>query len=78
MPAAQVEAVVREAAGELLADLRLFDVYRGEPLPAGTRSLAFTLAFQAPDRTLAEEDVHPVRGRIVAALQEKLGVVLRA
>jgi phenylalanyl-tRNA synthetase beta chain len=77
MEAAHVAAVVREAAGELLADLRLFDVYRGEPLPAGMRSLAFTLSFQAPDRTLAEDDVLPVRGRIVAALQEKLGVGLR-
>ena len=69
---------MRAAAGDLLASLRLFDVYRGDPLPAGTRSLAFTLTFQAPDRTLAEEDVVPARARIIAALKDNLGVDLRA
>ncbi len=78
LPAARIEATVRAAAGELLASLRLFDVYRGEPLPAGTRSLAFTLTFQAPDRTLAEEDVLPLRARIIEALKDNLGVELRA
>ena len=78
MPAAQIEETVRAAAGELLASLRLFDVYRGEPLPAGTRSLAFTLSFQAPDRTLTEDDILPVRARIIGMLKEKLGVDLRA
>jgi phenylalanyl-tRNA synthetase beta chain len=78
MPAARIEETVRAAAGDLLASLRLFDVYRGEPLPAGTRSLAFTLTFQALDRTLAEDDVQPARARIIAALKEKLGVELRA
>ncbi len=77
LPAADVEAVVREAAGVLLAELRLFDVYRGEPLPAGSRSLAYTLTFQSAERTLGEDDVQPARGRIVAALREKLGVGLR-
>ena len=78
MPAARIEAVVRVAAGDLLASLRLFDVYRGEPLSAGTRSLAFTLTFQAPDRTLAEDDILPVRARIIESLKDKLGVDLRA
>ena len=78
MPAADVAAVVRAAAGPLLDDLRLFDVYRGEPLPAGSRSLAFTLTFQSHERTLGEEDVLPARERIVATLKEKLGVGLRA
>jgi phenylalanyl-tRNA synthetase beta chain len=62
LPAARIEETVRAAAGDLLASLRLFDVYRGEPLPAGMRSLAFTLTFQAPDRTLAEDDVHSACG----------------
>jgi phenylalanyl-tRNA synthetase beta chain len=78
LPAARIEATVRAAAGDLLASLRLFDVYRGEPLPAGTRSLAFALTFQAADRTLAEEDILPARARIIAALKDKLGVDLRA
>jgi phenylalanyl-tRNA synthetase beta chain len=78
LPAALIEGTIRTAAGNLLSSLRLFDLYRGEPLPAGTKSLAFTLAFQAPDRTLAEDDVLPVRARIVAALKEQHGVDLRA
>jgi len=78
LPAARVEATVRAAAGDLLASLRLFDVYRGEPLPAGTRSLAFALTFQAPDRTLAEDDVQPVRALIITELKNELGVDLRA
>ncbi|HEY5999097.1 MAG TPA: phenylalanine--tRNA ligase subunit beta, partial [bacterium] len=78
MAAARIETVVREAAGELLVDLRLFDVYRGEPLPKGSRSLAYTVTFQSTERTLGEEDVLPLRGRIVAALKDTLGVGLRA
>jgi len=78
MPAALVEETVRAAAGDLLASLRLFDVYRGDPLPTGTRSLAFTLIFQAQDRTLAEDDMQPARARIIAALREQLGVELRS
>ncbi len=78
LQAALVEETVRAAAGDLLASVRLFDVYRGDPLPAGTRSLAFTLTFQAADRTLAEEDVQPARARIIAALKDKHGVELRA
>jgi len=78
LPATQIEATVRAAAGALLTTLRLFDLYRGEPLPAGTKSLAFTLTFQALDRTLAEDDVAPVRARIIEALKGNLGVELRA
>ena len=52
VPAAEVEAALREGAGELLEALRLFDVYTGAPVPAGSRSLAYALTFRAPDRTL--------------------------
>ncbi len=69
--------VVREAAGELLADARVFDVYEGPQVGAGMRSLALALSFRAGDRTLADEDVAPVRERIVAALGEQLGGELR-
>ncbi|MFI5003868.1 MAG: phenylalanine--tRNA ligase subunit beta [Solirubrobacterales bacterium] len=75
--AAAVLEVVREAAGALLADTRVFDVYEGPQVGEGMRSLALTLSFRAPDRTLADEDVAPVRERIVAALSEKLGGELR-
>ncbi|MEA2153782.1 MAG: phenylalanyl-tRNA synthetase beta chain, partial [Solirubrobacteraceae bacterium] len=74
--AAQVLASAREAAGELLADVNVFDVYAGEQVGEGRRSLALALSFRAPDRTLTEEDVAPARERIVVALGE-LGGELR-
>ncbi|MGH2855758.1 MAG: phenylalanine--tRNA ligase subunit beta, partial [Solirubrobacteraceae bacterium] len=77
VPAAAALDVVRAAAGELLADARVFDVYEGPQVGAGTRSLALALSFRAGDRTLADEDVAPVRERIVAALGERLGGELR-
>ncbi len=75
--AAQVLEAVREAAGELLDEVGVFDVYSGPQVGQGKRSLALSLAFRAQDRTLAEEDVAPVRERIVAALGG-LGGELRA
>ncbi len=68
VPAARVLAVVREAAGELLGEAKVFDVYRGEQVGEGRRSLALALSFRAADRTLTDEDIAPVRERIVAAL----------
>ncbi|MEA2288311.1 MAG: phenylalanyl-tRNA synthetase beta chain, partial [Solirubrobacteraceae bacterium] len=78
VPAAAVLAVVRRAGGDLLADARVFDVYRGAQVGEGRTSLALALEFRAPDRTLSDEDVAPVRDRIVAALREDLGGELRA
>ena len=55
VPAAEVEAALREGAGELLESVRLFDVYTGDQVGEGKKSLAFALRFRAPDRTLTEE-----------------------
>ncbi|MBW3573268.1 MAG: phenylalanine--tRNA ligase subunit beta [Actinobacteria bacterium] len=68
-PAAAVAATLRAAGGELVAELRLFDVYRGDKLGAGRRSLAFTVRFQAPDRTLTDDEVAAVRRRLVEAVE---------
>jgi phenylalanyl-tRNA synthetase beta chain len=77
-PAAEVAAAAREAGGELLEDAQLFDVYRDEAvLGAGRRSLALRLTFQAPDRTLSDDEVRPVRERIVQALAERFRAELR-
>jgi phenylalanyl-tRNA synthetase beta chain len=78
VPAATVLATVREAGGTLLTDVRVFDLYRGEQVGEGRKSLALALAFRAPDRTLTDEDVAPLRKRIVAALRDGLGGELRA
>jgi phenylalanyl-tRNA synthetase beta chain len=77
VPAAAAVELVRETAGELLDDVQVFDVYTGPQVGEGRRSLALALSFRAPDRTLAEQDVAPVRERIVAALGERLGGELR-
>jgi len=74
--AADVLAAVRAAAGELLEEARVFDVYSGEQVGEGRRSLALALSFRALERTLTDEDIEPVRGKIVAALRE-LGGELR-
>ncbi len=75
--AARVLDAVREAAGALLDEVGVFDVYSGPQVGEGRRSLALSLAFRAPDRTLTDEDVAPVRERVVAALAA-LGGELRA
>jgi phenylalanyl-tRNA synthetase beta chain len=78
VPAATVLHTVREAGGALLQDVRVFDVYHGAQVGEGRKSLALALAFRAPDRTLTDEDVAPLRDRIVAALRDGLGGELRA
>jgi phenylalanyl-tRNA synthetase beta chain len=78
VPAAAVVQVVRDAGGDLLADARVFDVYRGAQVGEGRTSLALALQFRAPDRTLSDDDVAPLRDRIVEALKDKLGGELRA
>ncbi len=75
--AAQVEALIRQSGGKLLVDIRLFDVYRGGQVPAGKKSLAYALTFQAPDRTLTDEDTKKLRAKIVARLERELGASLR-
>jgi phenylalanyl-tRNA synthetase beta chain len=78
VPAGAVLDVVRRAGGELLTGARVFDVFRGAQVGQGRVSLALALTFRAPDRTLTDEDVAPVRDRIVGALRDDLGGELRA
>lgn len=78
VPAATVLASVCEAGGALLQDVHVFDLYRGAQVGEGHKSLALALAFRAPDRTLTDEDVAPLRERIVTALRDGLGGELRA
>ncbi len=67
----------REAGGSELHEARVFDVYRGEQLGEGKKSVALHLAFQAPDRTLTDEEAAAVRDRIVAALRDRFDAELR-
>jgi phenylalanyl-tRNA synthetase beta chain len=77
VPAAQVADLIRQSGGKLLVDVRLFDVYHGDPVPPGKKSLAYALTFQAPDRTLTDDDTKKLRQKIVARLARDVGAVLR-
>jgi phenylalanyl-tRNA synthetase beta chain len=71
-------AAAREAAGPELRGVRVFDVYRGEQVGPGRKSVALHLVFQAPDRTLSDEDAAALRARILDVLAERFGAELRA
>ncbi|MBU7599904.1 phenylalanine--tRNA ligase subunit beta [Streptomyces sp. P38-E01] len=77
VPAAEVEAALREGAGELLESLRLFDLYTGEQLGGDAKSLAYALRFRAADRTLTAEEVGAAREAAVAVAAERTGAELR-
>jgi phenylalanyl-tRNA synthetase beta chain len=74
--AEKVDKAIRQAAGALLVNLSLFDVYRGQGMVGGARSLAYRLRLQAADRTLTDDDVASVRSKIEAATA-KMGATLR-
>ena len=74
---AQAEEVITAAAGKLLRDVKLFDIYRGAGVPQGKKSMAFSLELRADDRTLTDTDSEAVVSRILAALKEKLDASLR-
>jgi phenylalanyl-tRNA synthetase beta chain len=77
VPAAQVAGLIRQTGGKLLVDVRLFDLYRGGQVPAGKKSLAYALTYQAADRTLTDEETRKLRHKIVSRLERELGAVLR-
>lgn len=77
VPAAAVEAALREGAGELLESIRLFDVYTGDQIGEGKKSLAYALRFRAPDRTLKEGEAAAARDAAVALAAERTGAVQR-
>ena len=74
---AQAEKIIADAAGKLLRDVQLFDIYRGVGVPAGKKSMAFSLELRADDRTLTDADSEAVTNKILAALAEKLNATLR-
>lgn len=77
VPAAEVERVLTEGAGELLESIRLFDVFVGSQIGEGKKSLAYALRFRAPDRTLTVEEASAARDAAVALAAERVGAVLR-
>ncbi|HMZ51999.1 MAG TPA: phenylalanine--tRNA ligase subunit beta, partial [Candidatus Sumerlaeota bacterium] len=72
-----LERTIRKAGKELLAGVKLFDVYEGDKVEAGKKSLAFSLTYRAPDRTLKDQEVIDRHGEVVAALKKENDAVLR-
>ena len=73
----QIEEVIKESADEILRGVKLFDIYRGIPIPPGKKSLAFTLTYRRDDRTLTDEEVVKVHKVVLENLENKLNAVLR-
>ena len=77
VPAEKVESEARAAGGELLEDLRLFDVYRGDSIPAGTKSLAYAITYRVPGRQLGDKEVDKAHQKIEGRLRHVLKAQIR-
>jgi phenylalanyl-tRNA synthetase beta chain len=77
VPAGSILAAIDDGGEGLVEKRRIFDVYEGDPIPPGRRSIAVNLAVRAPDRTLSDEDVAPIRRAIVEAVEQATGATLR-
>lgn len=75
---AEIEQAMLKAGGKLLEQVELFDEYKGENVPEGERSLAFSLVYRSPDRTLKDEEVEPVHQKVRNALVKQFNVALRS
>jgi phenylalanyl-tRNA synthetase beta chain len=76
--AGEVAAAAHEAVGPELREFRAFDVYRGDQVPPGRKSIAFSVTFQSSERTLTDDDAAELRNRIVSRLERDFGAQLRA
>jgi len=67
----EIKDIIRKVGGDLIEELRLFDLYKGKQVPAGYKSLAYSIVYRAPDKTLTEEEVNAVQDRIMTVLSSK-------
>jgi phenylalanyl-tRNA synthetase beta chain len=77
IPAGRVAEVIMLAGGRMVTDTVLFDVYRGDQIGKGKKSLAYSLTYQSTDKTLTDHDVSQIRQRIIRRLEQELGAILR-
>jgi phenylalanyl-tRNA synthetase beta chain len=78
LPAERVAELIRQTGGKVVSNVSLFDVFRDEKIGAGRKSLAYSITYQASDRTLSDKDVAGIRTRILRRLEQELGAVLRS
>ena len=76
--AGAVADLIRQTGGALVSSVRLFDVFRGGQVGAGKKSLAYSITYQASDRTLTDGEVAGVRQKIIKRLERELGAILRS
>ena len=77
VPAAAMQAAIEQAAGAILENVKLFDVYKGKGIPEGKKSVAYSLSMRAADRTLTDEECDKAMKNALAALERSFGAVLR-
>lgn len=77
IPSVEILKVIGNSGVSLVADVRVFDLYRGKGIPEGKKSTAYTIRYAAPDRTLTDEEVNEAHTKIIKALEMELGAVLR-
>jgi phenylalanyl-tRNA synthetase beta chain len=72
--AQQILETIQASGSDLVQDITLFDVYQGRQIPAGYRSLAYSIRYQAPDRTLTDSEIQAAEDAIMLRLQSELGI----
>ena len=72
-----IEQAIRETGGDLLEAVLLFDIYRGEQVEEGKKSLAFGMVYRGADRTLSDSEVEPVHEKVLLELKNRYNAVLR-
>lgn len=77
MEVGKIEEIIRKEGKKILEEVKLFDVYRGKQVEEGKKSVAFALTYRDKDKTLTDEEVAEVHGKVLDALKEKLNAVLR-
>ncbi|MCI5969792.1 MAG: phenylalanine--tRNA ligase subunit beta, partial [Oscillospiraceae bacterium] len=73
----EIEKIIKKCSGKILEDVKLFDVYKGEQIESGKKSLAFSIIYRADDRTLTDDEISSVFDKTVRQLFEKTGAQLR-
>jgi phenylalanyl-tRNA synthetase beta chain len=76
--AAALAAAIRRAGGSTITDVMLFDVYRGKPVPEGSKSLAYAVTMNSADHPLTEDEIAKIRKKIEGALRHEFGATLRS
>ena len=77
VPAGDIEEIIRKCGGKLLEKIELFDIYEGERIEEGMKSLAYSITFRAADKTLEDSEVNPLIDKMIEKLKEK-GANLRS